>query len=71
MYWYQYLKKLRDILQEREGTSLNYFKIFFNYIENFFWSVSLYLALYQFVSIYFGLSWSISLHLGASWSILV
>ena len=25
-------EKLRDVLQEREGTSLNYFKEFFNYV---------------------------------------
>ena len=28
-------KKLRDVLQEREGTSLNYFEVFYNYIEPF------------------------------------
>ena len=34
-------KKLRDVQQEREGTSLNYFKVFFNYIKQFFlsWSI--------------------------------
>ena len=33
------LKKLRDVLQEREDTSLNYFKVFLNYIEHFSQSI--------------------------------
>ena len=48
--WFEYIlqtnqgrlqktKKLRDVLQEREGTSLNYFKVFFNYIKQFSWSL--------------------------------
>ena len=47
-------KKLRDVQQERESTSLNYFKVIFNYIKQFSWSILVYL----------GLSWSILLHLG-------
>ena len=39
-------KKLRDILQEREGTSLNYFEVFVNYIEQFSQSMLLYLGLF-------------------------
>ena len=38
-------KKLRDVLQEREGTSLNYLEVFSNYIEQFSWSILVYLAL--------------------------
>ena len=33
--WYIETEKLRDVLQEREGTSLNYLEIFSNYIEQF------------------------------------
>ena len=44
-----YHKKLRDVQQEREGTSLNYFKVIFNYIKQFSWSILVYL----------GASWSI------------
>ena len=47
------LKKLRDVQQEREGTSLNYFKVVFNYIKQFSWSVLLYLVLSRFISVYF------------------
>ena len=57
-------KKLRDVLQEREGTSLNY-------IEQFSQSILLYLALSWFISVSFGLSLSLSVHLGASQCILV
>ena len=64
-------KKLQDVQQEREGTSLNYFKVIFNYIKQFSWSIILYLVLSQFISVYLGLSWSISVHLGASRSISV
>ena len=38
-------EKLRDVLQEREGTSLNYWEVFSNYIGQFSWSISVYLAL--------------------------
>ena len=54
-------KKLRDVQQEREGTSLNYFEVFFNNIKQFFRSILLYL----------GLSWSILDYLVLSWCILV
>ena len=59
-------KKLRDVLQEREGTSLNYFKVHSNYIEQFSQSILLYLALSRFISVYFGLSRSLLMHLNAS-----
>ena len=36
-------KKLRDVLQEHEGTSLNYFKVYFNYIEQISRPILLYL----------------------------
>ena len=52
-------KKLRDVLQEREGTSLKYFKIFFNWIEQIFGtshSILLYLGLSQFILDNLGLS---------------
>ena len=38
-------KKLRDILQEREVASLNYFKVFSNYIKQFSRTILLYLGL--------------------------
>ena len=70
MYWYQYLKKLRDVLQEREGTSLNYFKIFFYYIKQFSLSIFLYLALSPFISVYLGAPRSILVFLGLAWTSL-
>jgi len=63
-------KKLRDVLQEREGTSLNYFKVFFDYIEQFSRSVSVCLSLSQSVSVCLGLSRTVSDCLGLSWTIL-
>ena len=77
-------KKLRDIQQECEGTSLNYFKVYFNYIEQLSrslllylgflclsWSIFDYLGLYQCISVYLCQSMSILVHLSLSWSILV
>ena len=66
--WGYLQKKLRDVQQEREGTSLNYFKVFFNYIEQYSQSILLFLALCWFISVYLGLFWSI-LHLIESRSI--
>ena len=43
------LKKLQDVQQEREGTCLNYFKVFFNHIKPFSQSILLYLALSRFI----------------------
>ena len=57
------LKKLRDVLQERKGTRLNYFKEFFNYIKQFSWSIFLYLCLSQSIFDYLGLSPCILVHL--------
>ena len=54
-------EKLRDVLQEREGTSLNYF---FNYIERYSWSILVYLAQSWSILDYLGLSWCISVYLG-------
>ena len=67
-----------------EGTSLNYFKVYFNYIKQFSWSLFLYLGflclswsifdylgLCQCISVNLCLSWSISVHLGQSRSISV
>ena len=54
-------QKLRDVLQEREGKSLNYFEVFFS----LYWIIFLvYLVLSQLIWVYFGLSWLISVHLG-------
>ena len=64
-------KKLRDVLQEREGASVNYFKLCFKYIKQFYCSISLYLALSRFILVFFGLSWSILVHISVSWSISV
>ena len=64
------LKKLRDVLQEREGTSLNCFKVFLNYIEQFPRSISVYLSLFWTISDYLSLSWTISVYLGPSQAIL-
>ena len=61
-------KKLGDVLQEREGTSLNYFKEFFNYIKQFSRSIFLYLCLSQSILDSLGLSRCILLRLGLSWS---
>ena len=58
-------KKLRDVQQEREGTSLNYFNVRFNYIEQFSRSISHHLALSWFISVYLGLFWPIFVFLGA------
>ena len=62
------VQKLRDVQQEREGTSLNYFKIILNYIEQFSQSISLYLALSLFILFYSGPS---RFYLGASLSVSV
>ena len=51
-----FTEKLRDVLQEREGTSLNYSKVFLNYMGQFSQSISVYLALSYFILVYFGLS---------------
>ena len=64
-------EKLRDVQQEREGTSLNYFKVFFNYIEQFSRSILLYLTLSCYISVYHGLFWTIFVFLGASQCISV
>ena len=64
-------EKLRDVLQEREGKSLNYFKVYFNYIEQFSCSILLYLGLSQSILDYLGLSRCIFVHLSASRSISV
>ena len=66
-----YLCFKSNLLQERKGTSLTYFKVFFNCIKQFSRCISVYLVLFWFISVYFGLSWSISAHLGLSRSILV
>ena len=63
-------KKLRDVLQEREGTSLNYFKLFPNYIEQNSRSILLQLGLLWTILVYLGASWSILFYLGLSWAIL-
>ena len=58
-------KTFRDILQEQEGASFNYFKV---YIKQFSLSISV------SVLVFFGLSWSILMHtvyLSVSWSISV
>ena len=72
-----YKKKLRDIQQEREGTSLNYFKVYFNYIEQLSRSLLLYLGFLclswsiSTILVYISASQSISGNLGLSRSILV
>ena len=48
-------EKLQDIQQESEGTSLSYFNIFLNYIEQFSRSFSLSLALCWSTSVWIGL----------------
>ena len=53
------LKKLRHILQEREGTSLNYFKVFSKDIEQLSRSISVCLGLYRSILVYLGLSGTI------------
>ena len=75
-------KKLRDVLQEREGTSLNYIKVLFNYIEQFsrsilifvylclFWTILVYLSASQCILVYLCLTRSILVYLSLSWSIL-
>ena len=61
-------KKLQDVQQEREGTSLNYFKVIFNYIKQFSWSIALSCST---VSVYLSLFWTILVYLCATWSNLV
>ena len=56
-----YKEKLRDILQEREGASLNNFEVFWNIwtiLNHFLLYLCLFLTLFFFG--YFGLSWTIS-----------
>ena len=77
-------QNLRDVQQEREGTSFNYFKYFLTILNNFIglpWSILVYLGLFLTILVYlgasrcisvnFGLSLSISAYLGLSWSISV
>ena len=59
-------QKLRDVLQERESTIVNYFKVSFHYIEHFSCSISVYLTLSRFILVYLGLSQSIMVYLGLS-----
>ena len=61
-------KKLRDVLQERESTSLNYFKEFFSYIKQFSWSIFLNLYLSQSILDYLVLSRCILVYLRLSQS---
>ena len=49
------IEKLGDILQELESTSFKYFKVSFNYIEQFSRSISVYLTLSRVILVYFGL----------------
>ena len=65
------MEKLRDVQQEREGTSLNYFNVFFNYIKQLPRSIFLYLGLSRSILDYLGLSRCSSVHLGLSRSISV
>ena len=63
------VKKLRDVLQEREGTSLNYLEVFLTISNNFFGpsiSILLYLGLSWAIWEYLGLSHTISDNLGLS-----
>ena len=57
---------IQDILQEREGTSLNYFKVNSNYIEQLSQSILFNLALFRFILVYLGSSCSILVHLALS-----
>ena len=61
------LKKLRVVLQKREVTSLNYFKVFLNVSKNF---VSL-SCLSCSISVYLGLFWNILVYLGVSWYVYI
>ena len=66
-----YVKKLRDVLQEREGTSWNYFKVSISKkFLGLFWTILIYLGESRSISVYIGLSWSISFYLGLSRTIL-
>ena len=58
----QLTKKLRDVQQEREGTSLNYFKVFFNYIEQLpvSWFISVSFSLFLTILVYIRLSQTVS-----------
>ena len=76
------IQKLRDVQQEREGTSLNYIKVLFNYIEQFsrsilifvylclFWTFLVYLGASQCISVYLCLTRSILVYISLSWTIL-
>ena len=61
-------KNLRDVLQEREGTYLNYFKVFYNYIKQFSRCIPLYLCPFWAILVHLA-SQNISVHLGLSWPI--
>ena len=60
------MKKLRDVQQEREGTSLNYFKVFFKYIEQLSCSISLYLPISWFITVSSSLFLTILVFIGLS-----
>ena len=61
------MKKLRVVLQEREITSLNYFKVVLTILNNF---VGL-SCLSGSISVYLGLFWNILVYLRASWYIYI
>ena len=71
------IRKIMRRATEARGCKIDYMKEFFNYIEQFSWCISSYLALSQFfylfwtILVYLGASLCISVHLSASWSILV
>ena len=66
------LKKLRDVLQEREGTSLNYklYQTIFSVYLGLIRSILDYLGLSRCITVYLGLSRSILVYISLSWSIL-
>ena len=56
------IRKIMRRATEARGCKIDYMKEFFNYIEQFSWCISSYLALSQF----FYLFWTILVYLGAS-----
>ena len=70
-------KKLRDVLQKREGATFTKFEQFeafwsiLKYTKPLSHSILVYRGISRSISVYFGLSWSISWYLGLSQSILV
>ena len=64
-------KKITRSMTGARGYSFELFQSIFNYIEQFSWSILVYLGLSCSISVYLSLFWTILVYFGASWSNLV